>query len=185
MRCSNTIVPGFEETSKIKNPGLAAKLEFALRKGEVEAFHGSPDKNIKEFKLGKKAKNRTGNPAGIYSAANIDEARSYGDNVYRLGVEKGKVFDLQSKNRHKYPITKSMVDKYKEVLPRNGYTLDWANKSGIISDFKKTGKMKPISSEDKRAVFLAGGYDTLLDSHFGKRHYVSLHPEAVRIREYL
>ena len=27
MRCSNTIVPGFEETSKIKNPGLEAKIE--------------------------------------------------------------------------------------------------------------------------------------------------------------
>ena len=185
MGCPIDIVPGLKESDKVQNKPLQMKIEYALRKGEVEAFHGSPDKNIKEFKLGKKAKNRTGNPAGIYSAADINEARSYGDNVYRLGVEKGKVFDLQSKNRHKYPITKAMIDKYKEVLPRNGYTLEWAERSGIIDRFKKTGEMKPISSADKRAVFIAGGYDTLLDSQFGKRHYVSLHPEAVRIRERL
>ena len=27
MKCSNVIVPGFEETSKIKNPGLETKID--------------------------------------------------------------------------------------------------------------------------------------------------------------
>ena len=34
MKCSNVIVPGFEETSKIKNPGLEAKIGKGMADAE-------------------------------------------------------------------------------------------------------------------------------------------------------
>ena len=34
MKCSNTIVPGYADTSKIKNPGLEMKVDKLLSKNK-------------------------------------------------------------------------------------------------------------------------------------------------------
>jgi len=44
MKCSNVIVPGFEHTNKIKNPGLETKIER-----DITAYH-STDQVFKTFK---------------------------------------------------------------------------------------------------------------------------------------
>ena len=43
MKCSNVIVPGFEETSKIKNPGLEAKIGKGM--ADAEKAREATEKN--------------------------------------------------------------------------------------------------------------------------------------------
>lgn len=56
MKCSNVIVPGFEDTSKIKDRGLEIKLEMAMEKmGKTPTFKVKPNykpkSTVKAYKL--------------------------------------------------------------------------------------------------------------------------------------
>lgn len=62
MRCSNTIVPGFKETSKIKNPGLAVFLESTWNsKEDVLNDLGLTTKQSKEWSKKQPSHTRTYN----------------------------------------------------------------------------------------------------------------------------
>jgi hypothetical protein len=48
MACGTNIVPGFDDSNKIKDHGLEVKIEQ-----EINAFHGSPERNIIKFSTDK------------------------------------------------------------------------------------------------------------------------------------
>jgi len=146
-----------------------------LREGEERLFHGSPSTNIKEFDLSSESNEGGGDvTSGIFSSATRARSENYGENVYELAVELGKVGIM-------YPYTpeginQAMEDKYLEILNRHGdHVPNWAE--GEAANFRETGSISRFSGKEKREIWLAGGYDTIRDG----KDYISLHPEAVRI----
>ena len=65
MKCSNVIVPGFEQTNKIKNPGLETKIERDISEAQKLA-----KRKIKRNFLMAKAGKFDKYPAGELSARN-------------------------------------------------------------------------------------------------------------------
>jgi hypothetical protein len=117
---------------------------------------------------------------GVFSHPTKSRTRGqgYGDNVYRIAVELGKVGTMFPYSEAVKDINQAMEDKYLEILNRyKTHVPGWAEAEA--RKFRQSGYIGRFSGLEKREIWLAGGYDTIKDGG----DYISLHPEAVRILE--
>ena len=164
----------------------------------MESFHASPTKDLTKLRAG--AGENSGNIlTGIHSTVSASEARGFGDNVYRLAVEEGTVFDLtNARDAKKMPIKQPMRDKFVGFLSRGIVSTeaemdaklrsgeaDYSHLTyvaGKLNYWIKSGGHPPsVTPDQKRDIFIAGGYDTLVERMFGAKRLISLHPDSVRI----
>lgn len=78
MKCSNVIVPGFEETNKIKNPGLEAKIGSELDKAQKKPYLDvEPQEMIRLYR----ASSPTVKFSDVFNVDAFDRTRTYAGDV--------------------------------------------------------------------------------------------------------
>ena len=149
-----------------------------LREGEVMHFHSSPN-IFDQFEISAERTKGT-YITGVFShpAKSRTRGHGYGDNVYKIAVELGKVGTMFPYSEAVKDINQAMEDKYVEILNRKKKHIPgWAEDEGKA--FRQSGYIGRFNGLEKREIWLAGGYDTVRDGG----DFISLHAEAVRILE--
>ena len=134
-------------------------------------YHGT-DKSFDSFDIEATAKNRTGNPTGIYLTPSKDEAKYFGSNVFNLfAIAANPYIEGESK------VNQKMANTYAQILKDNypNYGDDWIDNT-IIPEFKKTGRFKDIQGAFKTRVMKAGGFDSWKDG----RHIDVFGPNQIK-----
>lgn len=125
-------------------------------------YHGSNVK-IKNFTQTEPV-NRRGNVEGFYFTNNIDNARSYGDEITYVKLNVNNPFILGKSNVNDEMIKQYAIELHKEDphLPIDG---DWIMDK---CEYFKDKKRMPYTGLDgyaQQTVFRTGGYDSFLDGH--------------------
>lgn len=148
MKCSNVIVPGFEQTNKIKNPGLETKIESGITEKEREvksmlSYYGIPSEEYRE-------KWRKSKPGAKFEQdpelAKIAQERFRQVTNEEPMMRGGQpVLDRAGNPRMKYTLDKQ---KYAETQPA------WEAATREILPIKPLGKLPDTPSYKEMAMAL-------------------------------
>ncbi len=126
MKCSNTIIPGYEDTSKIKNPGLEMKIKYDMRKsGETQV-----PTTVGTYRKVK---------AKYFPSVKSTDILDYGAGMGVASAEMG--FDSLEPNASgwtpKYTDASQIKKKYKGIISNavlNVIPNDMAQRDGVVQD---------------------------------------------------
>jgi hypothetical protein len=105
--------------------------------GNGLVYHGSDVKNIKNFKTGTGLSDY-GTSKGVYTTTDIDRAKSFGNNVYRLSVNEGNYIHPGE------DLTPDVINDIKNTAKKYNINLDVTdyNAKNVIKELDKHVEMK-------------------------------------------
>ena len=126
--------------------------------------------------------NRGTNVSGVYLTQDIDTAREYASRA-----DDGVLYTVTTTvsnpaSEFDTPPTDEMIEAYiTELVKNTNYREHWA-RTAIAPDYKERGVMKSdLDGDIKRAVFMAGGYDSYYFNDMGSMSLVVFDPDNITI----